>query len=165
MSDTEPEYHLEKSVWTTDDFDQMGWHDAWIHAMSFDTATHKFLLDIDYIYEWVEPAPDTEFFSFWVSPCTLVFDDVYGVDLNLQTSNEVSIQDITRVAATHVDTSELVEGAWNWTIECNEGTMAFTSTGFTQYTRRVPQHIDGQAFDLSDRGGARFDLLTTPEAM
>ena len=49
MPDT---YHLEKTIWTDTDFEQMNWHDCPIHAFSFND-NFELLLDIDYIFKWV----------------------------------------------------------------------------------------------------------------
>ncbi|MEQ8198297.1 MAG: hypothetical protein ABRQ27_09870, partial [Clostridiaceae bacterium] len=61
------EFNVEKWVWTTNDFEKMGWHDCKIHAMAFDELNFKILFDIDYIFKWVEPGED-ERYHFWISP-------------------------------------------------------------------------------------------------
>ena len=62
------EYELDKWIWTEADFEQMGWHDARIHAIAFLTETFEFALDIDYILQWVEPAEGETYYKFWVAP-------------------------------------------------------------------------------------------------
>ncbi|HWZ22054.1 MAG TPA: hypothetical protein VNW06_05340, partial [Cytophagaceae bacterium] len=63
------QYHLEKKIFTEEDFDIMGWHDSLIHGISFGD-NFQFLFDIDYIFKWVL---EDKHYMFWVSPCTLVF--------------------------------------------------------------------------------------------
>ena len=46
-------YQLEKSVWTDHDFEDMGWHDCKLFAISFGD-NFQLLLDIDYIFKWVQ---------------------------------------------------------------------------------------------------------------
>ena len=156
-------YVLDKTVWTEADFDQMGWHDACVHGISWDTDTHSFLLDIDYIYQWVAPKEGRGSFSFWISPCTLVFNTVWSVDISVKMSNELYVMDIVREQTRHATTGDLVTGVWDWIIECDSGEMSFTSNGFTQYSRQEPKHISAQKFDLTERGGVKFDLVIIPE--
>ncbi|MDV4012483.1 hypothetical protein BAY06_08330 [Elizabethkingia anophelis] len=42
-----------KDIWTDMDFEQMGWHDNYIHAIVFPNENQKLVLDMDYIFKWV----------------------------------------------------------------------------------------------------------------
>ena len=80
-------YELEKAIWTETDFEVMGWHDSIIHGISFSNHPETFeaslLFDIDYTFQRIlDEASQT--YSFFVSPCTLVFYEV--VDLNIDIS-------------------------------------------------------------------------------
>ncbi|MCH2379143.1 MAG: hypothetical protein MK236_06955, partial [Pedosphaera sp.] len=68
------QYKLEKAVWSTDDFDEMYWHDSTIHALGFTSKT-DLSFDIDYICHAEENGPQ-EPFSLWVAPATLTFHNV-----------------------------------------------------------------------------------------
>jgi hypothetical protein len=76
---------LSTAVWTDADFPVMGWHDCRIHAVSVaeyedDTLPPtRLLLDLDYIVRWVDPAPRRKYFTFWIAPATLVFEQVWDV--------------------------------------------------------------------------------------
>ena len=70
-------YEIEKAIWTEIDFDQMGWHDVHIHAVAFRPDTYELLLDIDYMFAWVNPEKEEKHYTFWMSPCTLVFSNVH----------------------------------------------------------------------------------------
>jgi len=99
MSDaTLTDYTLEKALWADADFEQMGWHDSHIHAIAFRPESFQLLLDIDYIFRWVGPAPKETHYKFWLSPCTLMFKNVYQLWISLEPLEDVSIQDITRSA-------------------------------------------------------------------
>src|SRR6202012_2738132 len=74
--------HLPKGIWTIDDFDEMGWHDCLIHAISFGEE-FKLLLDIDYIFKWVL---EGKRYKFWIAPCTLIFENCYDVKFDLDMS-------------------------------------------------------------------------------
>ncbi len=75
MTQISQSYKLEKSVWTDVDFETMGWHDCIIHAFC-PGENNQMLLDIDYIFKWVQTGKT---FKFWVSPRTLVFENVYDI--------------------------------------------------------------------------------------
>ena len=51
-------YELEKPVWTQDDFEKMGWHDAKVWGMLANTEEYELLFDLDYIFKWVHPTGD-----------------------------------------------------------------------------------------------------------
>ncbi len=55
---------MQKEIYQTEDFDQMGWHDCKIYAMAFDEIKFKFFLDIDYIFEWINPENEDVNFKF-----------------------------------------------------------------------------------------------------
>ena len=91
------QYELEKWIWTEADFERMGWHDSKIYALAFSPETFELLLDIDYIFEWVQPEPGKKFFKFWIDPATLVFQNVYDVDFDIQAMGpELEILSIVR---------------------------------------------------------------------
>ncbi len=79
-----PKYERsEQRVWTDEDFDVMGWHDAAVHALAFESTT--LLLDLDYAlgddFEADSEEQRSKMPSFWMSPSTLVFaavDDIEG---------------------------------------------------------------------------------------
>src|SRR4051812_16698612 len=74
-------YELEKWIWTEADFEQMGWHDARVHAVSFVRDEFEIVFDLDYILEWVHPTAGETYFKFWVAPVTLVFEKVYDIEM------------------------------------------------------------------------------------
>ena len=55
-------YKLEKWIWDDSDFDQMGWHDCKIHGFAFYSDDYELVLDMDYLFEWLNPVkPETHF--------------------------------------------------------------------------------------------------------
>lgn len=64
-----------RTIWTNEDFEEMGWHDSYVHAVSFPTSDNGLSLDLDYLFKWVVNH-ETNLFDFWVSPCILTFMDV-----------------------------------------------------------------------------------------
>jgi hypothetical protein len=153
------EYQLEKTLWTEADFDIMGWHDCPVHALSFDSED-KLLLDIDYMFEWVLKKNKRNY-MFWISPCTLVFENVY--DLVFETDHmTIIIDNISREnprKPKHAQDSN-TDLEYDWTIETTVGVILFRSTGFKQYVRQAPVLISMQHVDLQQRGGISFNRIS-----
>ena len=154
-------FELEKSIWTEKDFEIMGWHDSMIHGISFFNKPELFessiLFDIDYIFKWILDE-ETQLYSFMVSPCTLIFNDVINLNINISfgrlMSTELEIADITLEGENqHSETYK----NYSWRIETQRGDITFESSGFKQFVRELPKHIQGQFFDLEERNGVSFD--------
>ncbi|HEY7136522.1 MAG TPA: hypothetical protein VIB48_15815 [Acidimicrobiia bacterium] len=152
---SEPQPKLEKAEWTAADFDAMGWHDNAVHALAFEPALPhpgRLLVDLDYIIEWVKPAPPDSAFKFWICPATLVFDAasdlVVDADLTAQ-SFELSLDAITR--------SEPDEhGIRTWSLAGHEFTAVVRAKGYRQHLRRRPVLSARQRLTPEQRGGIAF---------
>jgi hypothetical protein len=148
-------YQLEKSVWTEEDFDQMGWHDVLIHAITLDSEKQEFTLDLDYIFAWVEPEPPSPYYSFWISPATLVFANIGDFKANLAEPPGITILGIERSEPRPLSYTE-VPREWTWTMNLLQGEITFKATGFKQYTRKSPVRCKAQRLSLEERGGISF---------
>lgn len=152
-------YHLEKPIWTEQDFDQMGWHDSHIHAISFGEG-FQFKLDIDYIFEWVHPKVNETYFNFWIAPCTLVFENVWDLRLDILISSdiELEIDDLRRENAREARNAAYIEKKteYDWTIETHQGDITFKSVGYIQYVRMRPVLTSSQVLLSEVRGGISF---------
>ena len=149
------EYKLEKWIWTEVDFEVMGWHDCQIHAMAFYPEEFEFALDIDYIFQWVEPQPGERYFKFYVSPATLVFKNVHDLEFDIDSySGKLEIDNIRREDKAAPINAEFIGKAteWLWTVECQEGEIRFRSVGYEEFIRAAPQLTPTQSFDRKTRG-------------
>ena len=147
------DYPLEKWFWTEADFDVMGWHDSQIHAMAFFPEEFEFALDIDYIFEWVDPQPNETYFKFWVARATLIFMNVHDVVFDIDSYNgELEIDNITREDESPPSNAEFTEkdSEWLWRIECQEGEIRFRSAGYEQFIRTAPEFTQSQTLDRKD---------------
>lgn len=151
----EHEYKVEKWVWTDADFDEMGWHDSRVHAMAFLPEDFELVFDIDYIFEWVQPKPGETYFKFWVAQATLVFENVYDVELDIDSYNsKLEIDSIRREDARAPRNVQYIDKGteWLWVMECQEGEVRFRSVGYKQFIREAPRLGKTQAIDLKVRG-------------
>jgi hypothetical protein len=146
-------YKLEKSIWTESDFEIMGWHDSRIYATAFSPEKCEIIFDIDYIFQWIHPKQDENYFSFWVSPATLIFENVYNVEFSFQSyDGALEIDSIKReyvgapINAQYIGKNK----EWIWSIECQQGEIKFRAAGFKQYVRAEPK-LGGQILELGTR--------------
>lgn len=154
-------FDLEKHIWDENDFEQMGWHDSKIYAIAFKDESFEFLLDIDYILEWIHPKEDESNFKFWLAPSTLIFRNVWDLNFSLETNLNLEIQDIHRVNPRPPKNSKRIEESleYDWTIETNNGEITFKAVGYKQYIRSAPILLDSQKISLDQRGGISFDTI------
>ncbi|RZJ99749.1 MAG: hypothetical protein EOO46_22040 [Flavobacterium sp.] len=156
MTQSSKQYQLEKSLWTEEDFDTMGWHDSLVYAISFG-ENFQLLFDIDYIFKWVLTGKT---YHFWVSPCTLVFENVYDLKFDLEFSGvELEIDDITRENPQRPKNADYINRdiEMDWFIETQQGVISFKSVGYKHYVRQQPRYLPTQAIELKDRGGISFE--------
>lgn len=153
-------FQLEKKRWDECDFPEMGWHDATMWSFSANPDQFEFLLDLDYIFKWVKPEKDETYFSFWVAPVTMVFSNVHGVAINIESQQgTIEIADLHRGEPEPTPNGEMTQRSYRF--DCQEGTISLLATGFQMFVRRAPQLLDGQSFGLLERGGISFDRELT----
>lgn len=143
----------EKKIYTVKDFEKMDWHDCSIYGVSFLEEAYEFLLDIDYILEWIKPTDSDEFYEFLVAPATLVFKNVYDICFDLEFDCRLNIESITRdekVKCKNINN----EYEWFWKIECQEGIISFRSLGFEMFINEKPTLSNSQR--LGRTNGIKF---------
>jgi hypothetical protein len=148
---------LGKALWTDADFDVMGWHDATIHAIAFEETDDRaaLLLDLDYVVRWIEPQPPSPGFSFLVAPATLVFENVWSLDGDVNAQRTLlGITDLHRLEA-ETDRQRNA-GVRPWRIEGQDFEWRFFAAGFHQHFRGVPCRSASQRLSTDERGGISF---------
>lgn len=161
MTENQNIFTLDKNIWTQDDYEQMGWHDCSIYGLTFlpvdEIGTTNLVFDIDYIFKWVNPIKPGQTFSFWVSPCTLVFKDAFALTMNVDrrggTTDMLEIADLYLVGKVEQGTNQRI---YEWSIDLQEGNISFKSSGFEQIVRQKPLFTDGQFLTLDKRNGISF---------
>lgn len=146
------QYQLEKALWTSDDFEVMGWHDSRVWAMVASEESFEFAMDLDYIFKWVPPDPGETYFKFWVAPVTMVFENASDVSIQIESS-----QGGIEVAALHREEPKLTPSGvltdYLYRFECQEGAISVRATGYRLYVRMEPRFMQAQCFTLAERGG------------
>ena len=137
----------------------MGWHDAAVHGVGFedDGESTRLLLDVDYILRWVEPEPPSVYYSFFIAPATLVFENVDRLEADMTPANAgertlLLIADIQR--GEPESESDRTSGVRPWVISGHNFGCSFVASGFHQHLRRAPVHVNGsQRLSSRERGG------------
>jgi hypothetical protein len=157
LAPNEP-FELEKTIWPDADFEQMGWHDVHIHAIAFSTETHEILMDIDYMFAWVDPEAPDRHYTFWMAPCTLIFSNVHGFTANIEWGLGLEISDVSREDIESPQNADHIkeDKEWKSEFDCQEGALSFHSVGFVQITRRPPKRAKSQFFRWDERGRISF---------
>ena len=161
-----------KPIWTDDDYELMGWHDCPIRGVAFlDDSDYgagqfdsKLAFDIDYIFKWglVETEKEPSY-SFYISPCTLVFEQAYDVTLNGSTVGYTPVFPQINCLTIKLNEESLKRNyrCYDVCIELhNSEPITFQSTGFKQYVRKPPLLVESQCLSITHRGGVHFDLTT-----
>lgn len=118
-------------TWTTADFDQLCWHDNYLHGLYLDYEKHELILDIDYIVSWPTCGAG-QAIEFGVCPATLRFHDVRRLRI------EVDLMDVLEMSIGEIVRSEAL--SWqvvlNWPVK--GPAITFAASGFTQVAREGP---------------------------
>lgn len=135
----------------------MEWHDCKIHAIAFDNVNNKLILDIDYIFKWIGPNGNG-YYSFWISPTTLIFENVYDLRIEINYQLEMVLENIGRTNERKPNNSEYINEniEWDWTLETRNGEISFKSVGYSQYFRSNPVLKEQQEFTIEESGGFSF---------
>jgi len=138
----------------------MGWHDCRIHTMAADPDAFEFALDIDYIFEWFHPNDGDQYFSFWISPVTMVFENAFSITIAIDSQQgEIEIDNLLQDAIQQDERSRMTK-AYRYQIACQEGQIALQASGFTLYVRQPPRLVPRQRLTMSERGGISIEKNT-----
>jgi hypothetical protein len=148
-------FELEKPFWDDGDFSKMGWHDVTIWSMLANSDDFEFLIDLDYIFEWVMPKEGETYLKFWVAPATMVFENAHDVNIDITSSQgTIQIADLRREPFLKILNDKFTEHTYHF--ECQEGEISLVATGFKMVVRRNPELLQRQRFGLVQRQGVSF---------
>ena len=147
-------YRLDKRVWDDNDFAAMGWHDATVWSMLPNPDRFEFLLDLDYIFEWVREGERG--LKFWVSPATMVFESAHGLEIDIESSHGgIQIDALYREEPEVTPNGKFTQHTYRF--ECHEGGFSVKAIGFRMFVRRAPVLLEDQRLSLAQRGGVSFE--------
>ena len=146
-------------TWTTDDFDDLSWHDCHVHGFRLgqvnpERGTAELEFDLDFIVEWLERGSE---FRFRIAPATLTFHDVFGLRVELDYAapaagmTPFSIDGIVRERV--ASPAGAPASRWRLPISWPAGEITFESPGFTQVLGREPIEQKAQCLTTSQRSG------------
>jgi len=145
-----------KHEWTDADFDQMSWHDNAVHGISIVEGIHgagEFILDIDYILEWLKSASGKV--QFRVAPAILNFHEVTNLKIDIDYSAATAALTPFTIQQIHVAPLVYEKGyvSKRWTIEVNwpKGEISFESSGFSQKLVRSSLLSENQSLTTEQR--------------
>ena len=148
-------YELDNFIWTDSDFDLMVWHDATIWSMASDPENFEFMVDLDYIFRWVDPDEGETYYKFWVCPVTMVFQNASDIQINVQ--SQQGTLEVDEVLREHLGPSPNGRfEQYSFRIRCQEGSISLEATGYAMYVRQAPSLLELQSFSYAARGGISF---------
>lgn len=146
----------------------MGWHDCPVHAMAFiddnENVNNEYplpgiLFDLDYIFRW-ELEEQENIYRFHISPCTLFFENVFDYEINLISPMCLPYRPIINDISLDIlcDEPSMSYRKYQCHINFhNGGIIKFQTTGYKQYTRKLPILSNEQFLAPDVRGGISFD--------
>ena len=134
-----------KDIWSDSDFADMGWDQSRLYSIAIPDENFKLVLDIDYIFKWQREG--SSYSGFWVSPCNLIFHNVSGFksEIDYKDNNLLFVSEIRR--SNERLTPNKMFTAWDYEIECDNGSISFSATGFEQTVRKQP--VLSETLDLN----------------
>ncbi|PKF60179.1 hypothetical protein CW745_16385 [Psychromonas sp. psych-6C06] len=148
-------FNLEKLIWTESDFLEMGWHDSIIYSSFAKIDDYEFVLDLDYIFNRVKPELEGDSFNFWVSPVTMVFQNVSDIKVNIESQQgEIEVSDLLMESPELTPNGKYTSHIYRF--ECQQGSISLRATGFKMYVKQLPKFQSSYCLTLKDRNGITF---------
>jgi len=127
-----------------------------IHGFGFSDDDYEFYLDIDYLNLWIKDE-HTENILFEIAPSTIVFKNVWDLNVDLNYNLGIIVEEISRENPCKPKNAKYIEGIeYDWNIETITGNISFKSIGFDQYLRKYYPFSYKSSLTLEERGGISF---------
>lgn len=143
--------------WTTEDFDDLSWHDTHVHGMSIREGEHgtgELSLDLDFILQWLCSPGRTS--RFLIAPATLTFHKMSDLRVALDYASVTagicpfSLAGIER--SVHTYPSGATTFRWHIKVNWPQGELSFLASGFTQELRGASIETSAQYLSSGERG-------------
>ena len=140
-------YLVDKSIWTDEDFNEMGWHDSRLYSISLPNEKYKISFDIDYIFRWERDGDNIS--GFWVAPCLMEFYNVSEFRVQIPPKDNggyniigFDISDVTRGEIQSTPNDAKVR---RYKIEGEGGLIEFDAMGFVMTVKDAPVFSQNQS--------------------
>lgn len=150
----DPNYTPEKLIFTDADLENLCFHDCQIFAMA--PEGDDLVMDIDYMFEWIELKEGESGFIHPISPCTLHFKNVEDFGMSFEGSfpeTALIMQDFEEVENKFFPDQHI------YNIVCLGGNFILRCDGFEMIVRQKPILLKSQCLTLVQRGGISFSLM------
>lgn len=143
--------------WTTEDYDELSWHDVHVHGFRFDNfkpdnGSADLILDIDYILKWDN---SSDHFLFTVCRAELRFHDVFGLTINVDYATPTAGMCPFSIDGIERELLEFSPGhtSYRWRIPVNwpSGQLEFQAPSFVQQLMGEPREQTEQALMTDGR--------------
>jgi hypothetical protein len=122
-------------VWTDAHFEEMSWHDNYVHGFRIVEGAHglgELILDIDYILEWITVHDQLQ---FRIVPATLRFFDVADLRLSLDYATPAAVLtpfSLHSIERKFEKRERYIAQLWELRINWPTGELTFQAKGFEQ---------------------------------
>jgi len=149
---------FDRLILTEENYEDMDWYESTVHAMAFFPDSYELAIDIDFIFEWFDPGPGEKLFKMKIAPCTMVFENVNELLIDLDVFDEIRIEQLSRDSPRVPSNAAYIskQTEWNWILDSTVGRITLYSVGYNQYVRHAPIITENRVFTLSERGGISF---------
>ena len=123
--------------------------DTYIYGFGINGEKHELYLDIDYIYRIVKK----ENYLFDIAPSTIVFVNVWDISIQLDTNENIIIDNVDVEYLGVPRNSEYVksESEYKVSIECLQGMLSFCTIGGHLIKREQEVTIEKEHIEISSR--------------
>lgn len=135
-------------------YDDLNFHDCQIYSFGFDSDNYELLFDIDFILKW---HTDKSKWKFSVCPVTIVFKNVYDIEMDIDSNTQLIMDDIIKSNPRTPKNIEYLPAntlEYDWYFDLIVGgEIRFKSIGMTIYQRKEEIITTNQTLTLEERGG------------
>ena len=129
----------------------MDWRDCVVHGFDALPETDAVVLDVDYCIHREAPTRADELVTYWVSPATLVFQQVTKVEIQIGGATGGLV-----LRALERGDEQTATGEWRareWRLVGQEGQILLHAAGYSLAIRRPPLPTSTPRLTLAERGG------------
>lgn len=148
-----------KLTYSDADLDGDSFHDNHVHGHLVVPELAQVRFDLDWIARWVPPSGGSPYFSFMVSPATLVFEHASDLELVKPYPDiDFIIFELLRVEVEPRDRG--TSGRWQYELQgVADDAFLLRASGYRLHLRAEPVLVtEADHLTIAQRGGVSFDV-------